>query len=184
MDSIYARVKVPGGSTHWVPLTADVAPGSEAVRAAVRSHPGEPRQALSRHDHQRDHARAAHARRRGRRWTTIRTRVSGSWSRSRFGCAVTSRSCALSSDPDADPAIREMLRERFELSPSDLYDMAEEVDYTTLFEIAGLPMPELRDQAWIPLPHPLSPIGGRGFCRHPGGRRAGPPSLRQLRRQR
>ena len=39
--------------------------------------------------------------------------------------------------PGADPAIREMLRERFELSPADIYDMPEEVDYTTLFEIAA-----------------------------------------------
>ena len=54
--------------------------------------------------------------------------------------------------PDGDPAIREMLRERFELSPLDLYDMPEEVDYTTLFEIAALPIPELRDPAWVPLP--------------------------------
>ena len=34
--------------------------------------------------------------------------------------------------PGADPDVREMLRERFELSPSDLYDIAEEIDYTTL----------------------------------------------------
>src|SRR4029077_3197294 len=55
---------------------------------------------------------------------------------------------------DGDPAIREMLRERFELSPLDLYDMPEEVDYTTLFEIAALPIPELRAPAWVPLPPP------------------------------
>lgn len=58
--------------------------------------------------------------------------------------------------PGADPDVKEMLRTRFELTPSDVYDMAEEVDYTTLFEIAGLPIPLLRDPAWTPLkPLPL-----------------------------
>jgi len=56
--------------------------------------------------------------------------------------------------PGADPVIREMLRERFELSPTDVYEMAEEVDYTTLFELMGLPLAELRDPPWTPLPLP------------------------------
>jgi polyphosphate kinase len=65
--------------------------------------------------------------------------------------------------PSADPAIKETMRERFQLSPSDVYDMAEEVDYTTLFEIAGLPLPELRDRPWTPLQHPLLPEAGTGI---------------------
>ncbi len=47
-----------------------------------------------------------------------------------------------------------MLRDRFALSPADIYDMPEEVDYTTLFELADLPIPELRDSPWTPLRHP------------------------------
>jgi polyphosphate kinase len=54
--------------------------------------------------------------------------------------------------PGANPAIKEMLRDRFELCHADVYDLPDEVDYTTLFEIAGLPVPELRDPAWAPLP--------------------------------
>jgi polyphosphate kinase len=65
--------------------------------------------------------------------------------------------------PGADPAIKETMRERFQLSPSDVYDMAEEVDYTTLFEIAGLPLPELRDRPWTPIQHPLLPEAGTGI---------------------
>src|SRR5262245_16885922 len=56
--------------------------------------------------------------------------------------------------PGADPALREMLRTRFDLLPVDIYDMPDEVDYTTLFEIASLPFPELRDPAWSPIPLP------------------------------
>ena len=53
--------------------------------------------------------------------------------------------------PGADPGTRKALRERFQLAESDIYDMPEEVDYTTLFEIAFLPLPQLRDSAWTPL---------------------------------
>src|SRR6202034_2789772 len=53
--------------------------------------------------------------------------------------------------PAADPAIVEMLRARFNLSALDLYEMQEEVDYTSLFELLGLPLPALRDHEWTPL---------------------------------
>ncbi len=53
--------------------------------------------------------------------------------------------------PGSDPSIRNMLQERFELSAADVYDTPGELDYTSLFQIAGLPIPALRDPAWIPL---------------------------------
>ena len=40
---------------------------------------------------------------------------------------------------------------RFALSPEDVYEMPALVDYTTLFEIAALNIPELRDPPWTPL---------------------------------
>jgi polyphosphate kinase len=54
--------------------------------------------------------------------------------------------------PGADPSIREMLRQRFELSLEDVYDMPGELDYTALFQIAGLAAPALKDSPWNPLP--------------------------------
>jgi polyphosphate kinase len=51
----------------------------------------------------------------------------------------------------AHPTIREMLRERFALSAVDVYDLPGELDYTSLFQIAGLPLAALRDPAWNPL---------------------------------
>ncbi len=54
--------------------------------------------------------------------------------------------------PSADPSIREMLRERFRLSETDIYDLHDELDYTTLFQIAGMPVAALRDSPWTPLP--------------------------------
>jgi polyphosphate kinase len=55
--------------------------------------------------------------------------------------------------PEADESLREMLRQRFSLSPMDIYDMPDELDYTSLFQIAGLPIPALRDSTWSPPPH-------------------------------
>ena len=52
--------------------------------------------------------------------------------------------------PGADPGIREGLRMRFDLTPEDIYELQAEVDYTTLFEIAALPLPEIRDTPWVP----------------------------------
>jgi len=59
--------------------------------------------------------------------------------------------------PGADPALREMLRARFDLLPVDIYDMPDEIDFTALFEIAGLQLPALQDPAWSPItPPPLA----------------------------
>jgi len=51
-----------------------------------------------------------------------------------------------------DPAICELLRDRFQLAPTDIYDMPGELDYTSLFQIAGLSLPALKDPPWTPTP--------------------------------
>jgi polyphosphate kinase len=53
--------------------------------------------------------------------------------------------------PDADPAMVAELVDRFSLGPDAVYEMSALLDYTTLFEIAGLDVPELRDPPWTPL---------------------------------
>ena len=57
--------------------------------------------------------------------------------------------------PNAEPAMVAELEERFALTPDDVYEMPALLDYTTLFEIAGLEIEALRDPPWTPLP----PIG-------------------------
>ena len=49
-------------------------------------------------------------------------------------------------------ALAEMLRQRFQLTANDMFDLTEEVDYTILFELLGLPLPALLDVPWVPLP--------------------------------
>ena len=57
--------------------------------------------------------------------------------------------------PDAEPEMVSELMDRFGLSADDVYEMRALLDYTTLFEIAGLEIEALRDPPWAP----LSPIG-------------------------
>jgi polyphosphate kinase len=54
--------------------------------------------------------------------------------------------------PDADRRMVSELRERFALGADDVYEMSALLDYTTLFEIAGLEIESLRDPPWTPLP--------------------------------
>jgi polyphosphate kinase len=49
------------------------------------------------------------------------------------------------------PEIRDGLMDRFELRDSDVYELAGLLDYTSLFAIASLALPELRDPPWSPL---------------------------------
>ncbi len=154
-EPIYARVKVPGVLKQWIPLTADLAPGEkllvplhEVIRGnADRLYGGMTLTAatlvrLTRdaevggdedYDSPRGIEELVREQVRQRRYEPV--------VRLEFG-------------PGADTSIKEMLRDRFQLSPADVYDMPEEVDFTTLFEIAGLPVPELRDVPWTPLSPP------------------------------
>ncbi|HYN04893.1 MAG TPA: polyphosphate kinase 1, partial [Vicinamibacteria bacterium] len=52
--------------------------------------------------------------------------------------------------PGPDPSLREGLMARFELDDVDVYEMPGELDYTSLFRIAGLDLPALRDRRWTP----------------------------------
>ena len=47
--------------------------------------------------------------------------------------------------PDAEPEMVAELTERFRLTSDDVYEMSALLDYTTLFEIAGLKIESLRD---------------------------------------
>jgi polyphosphate kinase len=54
--------------------------------------------------------------------------------------------------PNADAGMVSELVHRFSLTSLDVYEMAALLDYTTLFEIAGLEVAPLRDAPWTPLP--------------------------------
>jgi polyphosphate kinase len=150
-ESSYARVKVPSVLKQWVALQADVpsgqmvfAPLYEVIRGNVGKLYGGmkltgttlfrlTRDAEVEIDDDSDEA--------------LRDLVREQVRQRRYEPVVR-----LEFAHGANPSIREMLRERFELSPMDVYDLPGELDYTPLFQIAGLPLPALRDPAWNPLP--------------------------------
>jgi polyphosphate kinase len=51
----------------------------------------------------------------------------------------------------SSPALLQILARKLDLSETDLYEMPAELDYTTLFTIAGLNRPELKDRPWSPI---------------------------------
>ena len=147
--SSYARVKVPSALKGWIALETDVPTGQklfvplyEVIRGNAAKLYGGMRLSgttlfrLTRdaeveiEDDDADEAGAVREQIRQRRYEPV---------------------VRLEFAPGADPSIREMLRRRFELSPMDVYDLPGELDYTSLFQITGLPMPALRDPAWTPL---------------------------------
>jgi len=158
-DSMYARVKVPVGLKQWVPLAADLEHGQklfvplyELIRGNIHKLYGG--MTIAETSLLRI-TRDAEVEIDDDSGAEIRKLVEQQVRQRRYEPIVR-----LEFGPGADPAIKEILRERFQLSPSDVYDMAEEVDYTMLFEIAGLPIPELRDRPWTPVQNPALPEDG------------------------
>ena len=149
-ESMFARVKIPGVLKQWVPLTADIEPGqkvlvplSEVVRGNLHKlYSGmEIRDVtlvrLTR-DAEVDIDDDSSADFRAQVKEQIRQRRYEPVVRLEFG-------------PGADPDIKEKLRERLDLKQDDLYDLPEDVDYLSLFELLGLPKPALHDRDWTPL---------------------------------
>ena len=149
-EQMVARLKIPSGLKQWVPLGAEVAPGQRLLvplREVIRGNieklysgmliSGMTLVRITR-DAQVDLGEDSPA--------EIRALVKEQVRQRRYEPVVR-----LELGGGADPGICQMLRERFELSAADVYEVDGEIDYTTLFEIAGLPVPELRDAPWAPI---------------------------------
>jgi len=153
-EDMVARVRVPNGVRQWVPLSTGLEPGQklfvplhEVIRGnAHKLYGGMMLTGATLVRLTRD----ADVELEDDPNEALREAVEEQVRQRRYEPAVR-----LEFGPGADPVIREMLRERFDLSPSDVYDMAEEIDYTTLFELLGVPVPELHDPVWTPLALPV-----------------------------
>ncbi len=149
-ESMFARVKVPGNLKQWISLEADLKPGQkvlvplyEVIRGNLHSlYTGMEITNITLARLTRD----AEVEVDDDPVADFRALVKEQIRQRRYEPVVRLEFCA-----GADPAITEMLRSRFELSPVDIYEMQEELDYTTLFELLGLPLPTLRDPDWTPL---------------------------------
>src|SRR5579863_1493335 len=149
-EHMIARIKIPGSLRQWVPLTAGIEAGKrllvplyEVIRGNLHMlYNGMSVSAMTlvriTRDAEVELVESSEA--------EIRLQVQEQVRQRRYEPVVR-----LEFGPHSDPAIREQLRERFQLAPADIFELDEEVDYTTLFEIAALPIPELRDPAWTSL---------------------------------
>ncbi len=152
-EQLVARLKIPTGLRQWVPLTQEVAPGQrllvplqEVIRGNIEKlYGGMTISGMTLVRITRD----AEVELEEGSSAEIRELVEKQIRQRRYEPVVR-----LEFGPGSDPVIREMLRVRFQLTPADAYDLDEELDYTSLFEIAGLPIPELRDEPWTPIAPP------------------------------
>jgi polyphosphate kinase len=158
-ETMFARVKVPGVIKQWVHLETDLQPGQkllvplyEVIRGNLHTlYSGMEITSVTIARLTRD----AEVELDEDPAADFRTVVKEQIRQRRYEPVVR-----LEFGPGADPAIIEMLRARFSLKPIDIYEMQEEVDYTALFELLGLPFPALRDPEWTPLWPPSLPQGG------------------------
>jgi polyphosphate kinase len=159
-ESMFARVKVPGNLKQWVSVEADLKPGQtlliplyEVIRGNLHSlYTGMEITNITLARLTRD----AEVELDDDPATDFRAMVKEQIRQRRYEPVVRLEFCV-----GADPAITEMLRARFELTPVDIYELQGELDYTTLFELLRLPLPTLRDSEWTPL-WPTSLPEGQG----------------------
>lgn len=148
-ETIDARVKVPAELPQWIRLSADAAPGQqvfvrlhEVIReSAHKLYAGTRLVSATLFRLTRDAEVAmSDAPEQGLREAVreqIRQRRYEPAVRLEFGAAP-------------DERVRQMLQQRFLLQEDDIYDLEGELDYTSLFQIARLDVPALRDPPWLP----------------------------------
>ncbi|HTZ58123.1 MAG TPA: polyphosphate kinase 1 [Acidobacteriaceae bacterium] len=149
-ETMFARVKVPGVINQWVSLQSDLQPGQKVLVPLYDVICGNLHNLYSGMEISDVTivrlTRDAEVELDDEPAADFRAMVREQIRQRRYEPVVR-----LEFGPGADPAITEMLRARFDLTPLDLYEMPEEVDYTNLFELMSLPLPTLRDPDWTPL---------------------------------
>ncbi len=149
-ESMFARVKVPEVLKQWVPLTVDLEAGQRLLVPLTEVIGGNLKKLYSGMEISgvtvMRLTRDAEVELDDDAAGDFRAQVKEQIRQRRYEPVVR-----LEFGPGADPGVKEMLRERFDLDAVDIFDMDERVDYTPLFELLGLPLPALRDHDWNPL---------------------------------
>jgi polyphosphate kinase len=149
-ERIDARVKVPAELPQWVRLTADVPPAEhlfvrlhEIIREnAQKLYPGKRLSSPTLFRLTRD----AEVEMKETPDQGLRELVREQIRQRRYEPVVR-----IEFAPNGDERMRQLLQERFDLSPTEVYDLQGELDYTSLFEIAALNVPELRGSPFEPV---------------------------------
>ena len=149
-EPLFARVKVPNILPAWVELRGGAAPGQrtfvglhEVIRHnAHRLFPGMEVASstffrVTRNaDIELDDEDAE----------SLRALVTEELRQRRFAPVVR-----LELGPQSDPWVAGLLMRQFELTEDDVYRLPAEIDYTGLWQIAGLGLPEISDPIWTPV---------------------------------
>ncbi len=161
-EPVDARVKVPSGLKQWVRLSADVPRGQlvfvglhEVIREnAHKLYPGmrltSPTLFRLTRDAEVELEEDADRGLRELVREQIRQRRYEPSVRLEFATGAATR-------------LRQMLQDRFALTADDVYALPGDVDCSSLFEIASLNRPDLRDASWTPAVPPRLDGGGSIF---------------------
>jgi polyphosphate kinase len=147
--AFYGRVKVPGGPPSWFQVREETPRDSlwfVSLAEIVRQHLGDLFAGLETHDHTLFRiTRDAEVDWEGTSSESVREVVAERIRRRRYEPAVR-----IEFGPNPDPAIRKMLLSLLELTEEEAYDLPGPFDFNTLWTLAGLDLPELRDPPWTP----------------------------------
>src|SRR5262245_32645591 len=149
-QTIHARIKVPSELPQWVAVHADVPAGE---RAFVRLHEIISANAHKLYTGMRLAAptlfrltRDAEVEMHEDADQGLRELVREQVRQRRYEPVVR-----LDISVSASSRMRRMLQQRFNLADHDVYELSGELDYSSLFQIAALDVPELRDAPWTPV---------------------------------
>jgi polyphosphate kinase len=147
--AFYGRVKVPSGLPSWFQVREETPRDSHwfiSLAEIVRQHLGDLFTGMETHDHTLFRiTRDAEVDWEGASSESVREVVAERIRRRRYEPAVR-----IEFGPNPDPAIRTMLLSILELTEEEAYDLPGPFDFNTLWTLAGLDLPELRDQPWTP----------------------------------
>jgi polyphosphate kinase len=146
---LYGRVKVATGLSPWIQLREECPTGTRwfiSLAELVRQHLNDLFPGLEAFDHTLFRiTRDAEVEWHGDSSESLREVVAERVRLRRYEPAVR-----IEFGPNPDPALREILLSLLELTEEEAYDLPGPFDFNTLWTLAGLDVPELRETPWTP----------------------------------
>src|SRR5215469_4443026 len=146
---LLGRVKVATGLAPWIQVRADCPPGSRwyiSLTELVRQHLSDLFSGLEAYDHTLFRiTRDAEVEWHGDSRESLREVVAERVRLRRYEPAVR-----IEFGPNPDPILRETLLSFVDLTEEEAYDLPGPFDFNTLWTLAGLDLPDLRDAPWTP----------------------------------
>src|SRR5262244_4642484 len=146
---LYGRVKVATGLPSWMRVRAEAPKDSHwfiSLTELVRQHLGDLFSGMETHDQTLFRiTRDAEVDWDGNSNESVRDVVAERIRLRRYEPTVR-----IEFGPDPNPMLREMLLSLLELTEHEAYDLPGPFDFNTLWTIAGLDLPHLRDRPWTP----------------------------------